>query len=111
MKELIERGAEINVVTDDKNETPLFYATRYDYHESIEILLDYGADVNVANTGGWTALYNATSMNCAGRKYSVAKLLAHGANVDGTRERGKNSTPLHHAFHNGSESKEIVRIL
>ena len=111
MKELIERGADINAVTDDKNETPLFYATRYDYQESIEILLDYGADVNVANTGGWTALYNATSMNRPGRKITVAKLLAHGANVDGTGETGKNSTPLHHAFHDGSEGEKIVRML
>ena len=114
MKELIEKGVEINAVTNNKNETPLFYATRYNDQESIAILLDYGADVNISNIGGWTALYNATSMNCSGRKSTVAKLLAHGANVDGTGEIGRegaNSTPLHHAFHNGSESEEIVRML
>ena len=109
MKELIERGADINAVTDDKNETPLFYATRYNDQESIDILLDYGADVNIANIGGWTALYNTTSR--PGRKSTVAKLLAHGANVDGTGETGKNSTPLHHAFHDGSEGEKMVRIL
>ena len=62
----------------------------------MKMLIDRGADVNIANKGGWTPLYLATdNRNIEGGDYPVPKpdldhleiiraLLQHGANPNAT---------------------------
>jgi ankyrin repeat protein len=86
---LVSQGADINRVTRDR--TPLMYAvsTRAgrDWPSIVELLLDSGADPNVANHIGQTALHRA------GRSADIIQLLVDkGADVNAKDDRGR--TPL-----------------
>jgi ankyrin repeat protein len=86
---LISQGADINRVTGDR--TPLMYAvsTRASRGRPsmVELLLDNGADPNVANHIGRTALHKA------GRSADMIQLLVDkGADVNAKDNRGR--TPL-----------------
>jgi ankyrin repeat protein len=75
--------------------TALVFAAREGDPESAKLLLDAGADVNIANKGGWTPLYLATdNRNIEGGDYPVPTadmdhldfinvLLDRGANPNG----------------------------
>jgi Ankyrin repeats (3 copies) len=95
---LITRGANVNVGTEPRGETPLHLAAQYGHPAVAAVLVDRGADVNAATTFGRTPLHEAAS-GLAGTsdvddRVDLAKLLiARGANVN-ARERGNGRTPL-----------------
>jgi hypothetical protein len=72
---LITRGANVNVGTEPRGETPLHLAAQYGQASVAAVLVSRGADVNAATTFGRTPL------------------ISRGANVN-ARERGSGRTPL-----------------
>ena len=90
--------------TDDVKQTPLILATRYDYLDIAELLLNYGASVNKSDVDQWTPLLNA----CKNGNLKLAELLLeHKANVE-DRDCG-GFTPLMWACY--KNHLEIVRLL
>jgi ankyrin repeat protein len=67
--------------------TPLFYAALYGDAASVKLLLDAGADPNIRNDAGASAL-----MWAAGDLEKVRLLVEHGADVNATSDAGR--TPL-----------------
>ncbi|MGD1072279.1 MAG: ankyrin repeat domain-containing protein, partial [Bryobacteraceae bacterium] len=73
--------------TDSRGNSPLMYAAALGSPESMRLLLDAGADPNLANQFGATPL-----MWCAGDAVKVRMLLAKGAQVNVRSKLGR--TPL-----------------
>ncbi|TYZ68508.1 hypothetical protein PybrP1_005468 [[Pythium] brassicae (nom. inval.)] len=80
----------------DKGEPPLVCASRNGHIEIVELLLQYGADMNAADTDDWTALH-WFAIN--GRTEMVSELLRQGAQVDSKSNSG--ATPLYIAAQQG----------
>lgn len=74
-------------MADQHGATPLMHATLYADAELMRLLIDKGADVNIADASGATAL-----MWGAGDLAKVRLLVQHGANVDARSQLGR--TPL-----------------
>lgn len=55
---LLEAGADPNCL-DDKEKTPLIVAAQTGGKRSIQVLLEFGADVNAKTVYGSTALHNS----------------------------------------------------
>lgn len=99
----IQEGAEINV-KDVNGQTPLFSAVECDKTTliTVEILLDMGADANVSNICGITALHMAAFRNAS----LVEMLLDHGAN--GMARDMHGDTPISYAFN--AKFQEVVDV-
>jgi len=121
IKELVARGADLNVRTK-MGDTPLHIAAQNNLDEVARVLVQLGADVNAIDDRGWTALHHCarnnnlklseyllsrdaevnaragegfTALHFAcdrGRLDLVQSLLEHGADVDAVCVCG---TPLH----------------
>ena len=86
--------------------SPLGLASFFGQKEAVELLLEYGAEVNAAalNSQRVMPLHSAV----AGQHFEIAKLLIeHGALVNAEQEGG--FTPLHGACQNGQ--LEMVKLL
>jgi uncharacterized protein len=85
---LVFRGARVDAVSQNaqKNQ-PLHAALALNKIPStIELLIAHGADVNAAQTGGFTAIFSAAAAN----RLDLAELLMeHGANPHIANEQGK----------------------
>ena len=88
---------------DAEGTTPLMVAAAVGSAESMQLLLDAGADPNSANKAGATPL-----MWCAGDIAKVKLLLARDANINTASEAGR--TALHVAAYNDG-SVDIARLL
>ena len=91
IKLLIDRGSDVNARSrwrcnplphpqghvDSKGWTPLLYAAAWGSVESVQLLLDHGADVNKPDGGHWTALHVVAFL---GNFQKVNILLGRGAN-------------------------------
>lgn len=93
--------------------TPLHIAAREGHDESIRVLLQAGADVNVlaVETNNYESAYGWTPLHLAvmnGKASTVKLLLEKGANVNAADKGGK-LTPLHYAAWAGDA--ELVKIL
>jgi ankyrin repeat protein len=82
----------------------LFHNVVQSLPDTVWLLLEHGADVNIRTLGNSTPLHKAAEN---GKVEIVRMLLEHGANVGAEDEEGK--TPLHSATQNGRF--EIVRLL
>lgn len=81
LKKLLQSKPHLVNETDEKNygRTPLLCAVDRNHKELVEILLDYGADVNQQTEYGWTALHRAAYKNHVDMcKY----LLKNGSHID-----------------------------
>ncbi|KAF1778302.1 Ankyrin repeat-containing domain [Phytophthora cactorum] len=64
---------------DEEGDTPLTTATANGHSAVVNMLVEKGAAINLANNNGWTALmYAATE----GSLEDASVLLKHGASVD-----------------------------
>ncbi|KAL6051299.1 COR domain-containing protein [Balamuthia mandrillaris] len=101
---LLENGMDKNA-RDAEGNTPLMWAVASNGSEELmEAFVDHGADVNIQNYAGETALYRASQL---GMVEKVEFLLENGANVFVTTMDG--ATALHAAAAVGDE--EIVEVL
>ena len=82
----------------------LLYAAANGHEEIVQVLLEFGADVNKANVQGSTALHWA----CLNGHVSIVQLLIDkGGNASACNQAGR--TPLDEAMHNNRE--ECVKVI
>ena len=93
-KALIEAGANVNQVYSPDKESPLIIAASKACNKSIKSLVRAGADVNLRNIKGQTALMIATT---EGNVRSLQLLLKAGA---GVKNKAELATALENADHN-----------
>jgi len=84
MKTLIAGGADVNCCKKQGHGTPLMAAAFHQQTEAVMFLLEHGADVNLQDNQGWTALFKAVP-SCAVRQSESLKiaemLLENGADI------------------------------
>ncbi|XP_055951736.1 ankyrin-3-like isoform X2 [Argiope bruennichi] len=100
---LLDRGANPNAAYFRGSEINLVNSSNV---KSIELLLQYGADVNARDWQGLTPLMKACRSR--GNKQTVHLLLKHGADINAMSE-GDEQTALHYAVLNGN--LEIAKLL
>jgi ankyrin repeat protein len=107
VKPLVERGTDINA-QNDRGETPLMWATgaidNGGHLEMVRALLDNGANMNLVDQHGWTALMFAADK---GDVRAAHALISRGADPDVRNEAGE--TALTIASKRGY--KQIVQVL
>ena len=96
VKLLLDRGADINLKSTDKQYPALMLASQYSNStsslETVKLLLDRGADVNARNKYGYTALIIATQdSNSTSSLETVELLLDRGADVNPINNYGPNA--------------------
>jgi uncharacterized protein len=93
VKILLERGADVNVVSRNPNivVTPLHSAAAGSHPGVVKLLLEAGADVNAAQDRGFTPLHSAANND---DRESAEALLAAGADPRLTTDDGKTAADL-----------------
>ncbi|KAK4541715.1 hypothetical protein LTR36_007424 [Oleoguttula mirabilis] len=100
---LLERGAQVDTVDDDKN-TPLHYAATCGSTASVKVLLLHGASVTATQNQGLTPAHWAAHK---GHTEVLSTFLAYGAPVNAAAEEG--ASLLHLAANRGHTA--AVRLL
>lgn len=86
--------------------TPLHWAVKFEQLETVQFLVEKGANIHLQRRDGWTALhYSANNGNVKITKF----LLQSGAKVDAVMLTEAKATPLHFAANKGHT--EVVKIL
>ena len=79
LQAMIDHGADVNA-TNKKSITPLMHACENGDVDAINILLDAGADPNIADEDGYTSLHDAVEGFCSTE--SLRAIIDHGADVN-----------------------------
>jgi ankyrin repeat protein len=105
---LLKRGADVNRgYIGERDRTPYMFAAQEGHLAMLDLLQQYGADVNaVSSDDCGTAMYAAIDK---GRALAVRRMLKHGFNVHVTAKRDGAATPLNNAVMTGNI--DIVRML
>jgi len=123
VRSLIDRGADLNAICESYDDqhwngadfvhwTPLHVAIHKKHRDVVILLLERGADMETRNSDDQTALYMASTRECAD---IVRQLISHGADLNAKCEDWRlwpdevKLTPLHFASWNGITP--ILRIL
>ncbi|KAF4340691.1 beta transducin [Fusarium beomiforme] len=101
---LLERGAAIEAKESDNGDTALILAARYGHRSMVELLLQFGAKINVRSAEGDTALAVAAHR---GHASLVQYLIEVGADIELRNING--NTPLAIAARKGNE--DVIRVL
>ncbi|KAJ5804844.1 hypothetical protein N7474_010731 [Penicillium riverlandense] len=106
---LIENGASLQM----EDFLPIHHAVSLDNHVVVQMLLEYGGDINAADQFGCTALYQAVEY---GHQDIAELLLYHGADVDMTgldteETRSFRVSPLHAAADVGNKNMSFFDLL
>lgn len=106
VKTLLDRGADVHAWSQNplKNQPLHACIALGQSAESVRLLLDAGAEANVAQVAGYTPLHQAAA---GGKKDIVLLLLERGANPKATSDEGK--TPADYARERRHE--EITKLL
>ena len=112
VKEILELNTELANNENNEGLTPLGYAAHFGNKESVQILLQYGADVNAVSHSKIPYIPSNTALHAAiagERNIDVIRLLIkNGARTNILDSNGQ--TCLHSAaFHNNSD--EIIKLL
>ncbi|XP_047449235.1 ankyrin repeat and protein kinase domain-containing protein 1 [Mugil cephalus] len=103
VEHVLSLGAEVNCATV-RGYTPLIVAVLHRLHDTVSLLLEYGADATQGDEDHWTALHFAAQN---GDDKTIRLLLDKGAVADAREKAGW--MPLHLACQNGHEA--VVRLL
>lgn len=95
-------GYDINGFVNDDSDTLLNYNCKYGFKELIDLLLQSGADVNIANRFGETPLMRICKKDSSEMENLQVIMLENGADVTAKDQNGH--TALHYAAKNGSHS-------
>ena len=108
IKLFLERNIAVNS-TDDLGRTPLYFAARFSTPETVKMLLAAGADVNICDKYGFSALMAAAEINVSPE--IIKLLVAAGARIDfAESEHGK--TALTFALENENlKGTEVIGLL
>lgn len=107
---LLDQGVDVNGVkhfpcpTPNFDVTPVMMAAESGHHETVSLLLERGANPNMQDIGGWTALMKAAAR---GHTEVVRLLLAFGADADQKNNAGH--TALEWA--SSRNAPEVVKML
>jgi len=83
VKLLVDGGVDVNTIPDDESFTPLMKASQKGYFDIVKILVSAGADVNVKDKYGQTALILTASWPTGFDRLDIVKLLIEaGADVN-----------------------------
>ena len=93
---LIDLGANVNAQRTDDKETPLTLSSDWNNFMAVYLLLNHGADVNIAAADGYTPLHSAVTK---GYQNLVKLFLEKNALVNTQNANG--NSPLHTAVSNG----------
>ena len=106
VEEIIQNNPEIINIKNDEysNYTPLMVAAECGNKKIVELLLEYGADINAVDNNGYTPLRLAAA---SGYKKICQLLIEKGADINSVDEYG--CTPLHLAAEIGKT--EICQLL
>lgn len=104
VKYIVSVGAELDITQQDGLWSPLQWAAANGSLETVELLLEHGANVNFPDQQGYTALHWAAY---CGHGKIVTKLLESKAAVDA--QQSSKYTPLHEAVLGGY--RDVVDIL
>lgn len=89
MENLVAQGADVNGRSKD-GMTPLGIAAFWGYADIVELLLNHGADVNLANKGTlWTPLHSAAFQ---GHGKVIMKLMEHSPDLNLKDNQGRTAT-------------------
>ena len=103
---LLQKGVNVHALNDD-NETPMHVAARSQWPGGrlvINLLVDYGADIEALNMHGATVLSIASG---EGSHEAVGYLIREGAQLD-VQTSSEGDTPLHRAIRNGKVHSMIA---
>ncbi|MGB0560923.1 MAG: ankyrin repeat domain-containing protein [Spirulinaceae cyanobacterium] len=107
VQELIDQGIDVNAPEPDGGSTALMYATGDDHIAIVHLLLTAGADVNIVNTSGETALSKAVYWS---NEDMVKLLIAAGADLEAV-EYKTGWTPIFQSMAMGGGNPEILQLL
>jgi ankyrin repeat protein len=94
---------------DSARESPLSYASQGGYLHIVRLLLEHGADPNIAENGAPDGL--ALYMACAGNHLEIARLLLeHGANPHAGLDGCQHCVNITRVYH-GEQAKPLERLL
>ena len=79
---LLENGADINAMTNIHGFTPLMMAARYNHLAEVTFLMDQGADVNLQDKKGYTALHYVAMCGSSCSFNVINCLIDNGADVN-----------------------------
>jgi len=96
---------QINLAIGEQGWTPLQRSIRYGHQELVEVLVEQGASVDLADNYGWAPLHYA-AMN--GRQDAVSFLLKNGADINRKAHQGE--TPLHWAVNNNQQKTAVLLV-
>ena len=97
LEAIIKRGADVNA-TSKSNETALLNACWMGNENAISVLLNAGADPNIASADGYISLHGAIKKGCS--KEVIEAIISHGADVNATNKA--NDTALRYACSEGN---------
>jgi ankyrin repeat protein len=105
-KSLVKVSNDINSKDEEYERTSLMYAVIDEENEVVKLLLENGANVNIQDDNGYTALHFASKENLL----DVAKLLLeHGANTNTQDVHG--NTPLFWAVFKSKGEGKMIKLL
>lgn len=105
LERILNDGADINATKGDYKTTLVMEAAVRGHVEAIEMLLDKGADVDMADLDGWTALMGATVQ---GHLEAVTVLLEHGANVNSRNHANDTSLIMARGLHHDEIAQALL---
>jgi len=109
IRELIKAGADVNERgAGHWHNTAIMEAAMAGRTNAVKELLNLGAEVNLRNDRGQTALMLAVAWGMDNNTNVLSILIAHGADVNAD---ASGETPLHVALVSGDEHAETVKIL
>ena len=93
---LLKNSAQVNAIASHNGSTPIQDACLHGHLKMVEILINSGANIHLADHEGWTPIHLASS---EGYLEIVDLLIKSGAEASATMPSG--STPVHLAAYNG----------
>ncbi|MES2792708.1 MAG: ankyrin repeat domain-containing protein [Planctomycetota bacterium] len=104
---LIDRGADVNAVSNPGEETPLILAAKGGQHEKVQFLIASGADPKFVTASGYTPITSLTYFNTEAHNATLEVLLQAGVHPDTQSDCGESA--LEFAVRGGNF--EAIRLL